>query len=1368
MTSLHAYFHYRDQAAFQRQLAGASPADVNVRDWLGRTVLHLACAASDPAATEYVRLLLAHSGINVNIPDAESHWTALHRALYHGNLAAAILLLQRDDIETNLTDLEGYRAFDLYNTTVEDTMPKKLVAYSGLEVFTWGANRNASLGHGDGDDRAHPEQIILKRIEGASRDSTANGTVGFRLQPSLVRDVQMSRLHTVVVTDEPRGNVRACGYAGTGRLGPGGGQHAQPYLSPVTQFPSEVKVTAVALGQDHTLALTSDGTVLSWGDGRFSQLGYDLPAPHIQSTPRIIGGPLRREHVRGVAACKSASACWTDSALFTWGKNSGQLGYDKIATPVQLVPRISTKVTKPVVSVALNDVAMACLLVSHEVLLVSNDSQSRVSFPSPSRLPSDFHAYRPPQAAQTITTAKVLCSESVFATVSSTGEIFTFNAPVPPTPGERPILVPQRVWALRKQWSAVHDAAIGRDGSLIICTESGHVFVRSRSSSVKIPRFVRVLGLQRAIAVRANETGALAALRQPYRPTPIIPVGNSLAEDVARLRPYLSFSRVEREGVRIEPGCEVLPVRVEEVPARWTIGEEDEEGDAAPEAAAIVRDVQEVLRLWDLLNQDKRARRRPHATAQGIFASSSKLIRGADLVLRVQGAVEFPVHAVILSARCAALARVLGGFGSFHDRESGISFKHIPAPHPKKNGPPCAFNEAPRLAVSGVHAFSVLVLVHYLYTDTLLAISDPRVVRSTSAAFSGGRLQPTQAVRELQTLASVLHLHVLEEPLRVSVRREPLLTLNAHLGAVFDAPASGSASPPDVVLKLADRDVRCHSAILRTRSPFFEAFFEDEAWTADRWEDDGALYVNLQHLGWRTMQYVLRFICCGEEGDMFERLESVDSGDQLLDTLFDIMYAANELLLDRLLLICASIIVDHVTIHNISAVYTEAAALHCEALMDSLHQYIAVNMETLLEAHLLGHLPPRLIRQLVSAVFQHQALKSPFSRLQLPVDLVAAVSRNRDWLAVQDIPSPIVRSQPRAFSKQSPKRHRKSSFPTSPGNKPTLPRTPLLSNTSEDLFAMDETLVPPFVLDAAASVDDHGQPSKLGPWKGKSTPRVDMKAILAEAEEMQSAGRTQRLASGPSTSMSVNRQRSGDRIRVSFSLSAASDTPPSGSPAAPRTAPSPAWRTSAPPAEPPGSSPGRASISRKPSFTAQSTSRTPPTSTHMPEKTQTSQHAAASHLGLGPVISPSKVKMGQTATRHASTGKAWILPPVEPISQPSPGSPVSFAEIQQLQSQPDKAAKDKRSLRDIQAEEAEIQAEVDFMKWWTAEEERIRLETEASIASAASQPKKGPGHAKKSKRVTVSGSDSVGGGGPNVPHSREQKRQVVQRGTSSS
>lgn len=418
--------------------------------------------------------------------------------------------------------------------------------------------------------------------------------------------------------------------------------------------------------------------------------------------------------------------------------------------------------------------------------------------------------------------------------------------------------------------------------------------MRSRGGGgPKSLRFVRVTGLQRTIAVRASDSGALAALREPYPPPDITPVGNNLAEDLARLRPYSSFTRPEDEGRRIEPMLEtsVDPMAVEHLPdVTVTVCEEEEEGDGGGfdlEAELLARDAREVMRLWDILAQDRIARRRPRHEAgafgpgqgqgQGLFAKS-KLSHGADLMLRSQDSTELPAHRIVLSARCAVLARVLGGLGSLHDRESGVSFKLLPAPvqriDARASCPPQTSSEAPRLVITGVHPFSILILLHYLYTDMLLAINDPQLARltGTADAFAHGRLQPAQAVRELLTLSRVLHLEALADPLRSVVRRALPLSLNSHYRAIFDAPISSVSSDVDVVLRLADLDVRSHSFVLRARSLFFECFFADEEWTRDRWESDGILHVDLRHLEWRAMQYVLRFMCCGEEAEMFERL----------------------------------------------------------------------------------------------------------------------------------------------------------------------------------------------------------------------------------------------------------------------------------------------------------------------------------------------------------------------------------------------------------------------------------------------------------------------------------------------------------------
>lgn len=75
---------------------------------------------------------------------------------------------------------------------------------------------------------------------------------------------------------------------------------------------------------------------------------------------------------------------------------------------------------------------------------------------------------------------------------------------------------------------------------------------------------------------------------------------------------------------------------------------------------------------------------------------------------------------------------------------------------------------------------------------------------------------------------------------------------------------------------------------------------------------------------------------------------------------------------------------------------------------------------------------------------------------------------------------------------------------------------------------------------------------------------------------------------------------------------------------------------------------------------------------------------------------------------------------------------MSFVAIQQLQlEQGLPAGKDKRSLREIQEEEQAQQQEAGFLKWWAAEEERVRLEAEE--LSKPRKPKSRRGKAGKQR-----------------------------------
>lgn len=79
----------------------------------------MAASTTTPQAYTFLTTLLKNPNISVNIQDHESGQTALHRALYVGNIRAARDLLLRNDIDLSIKDIEGLTAFDLYNGTVE-------------------------------------------------------------------------------------------------------------------------------------------------------------------------------------------------------------------------------------------------------------------------------------------------------------------------------------------------------------------------------------------------------------------------------------------------------------------------------------------------------------------------------------------------------------------------------------------------------------------------------------------------------------------------------------------------------------------------------------------------------------------------------------------------------------------------------------------------------------------------------------------------------------------------------------------------------------------------------------------------------------------------------------------------------------------------------------------------------------------------------------------------------------------------------------------------------------------------------------------------------------------------------------------------
>jgi alpha-tubulin suppressor-like RCC1 family protein len=130
--------------------------------------------------------------------------------------------------------------------------------------------------------------------------------------------------------------VRGWGTNDDGALGNGGSGSDAPV--PVTvQIPAGVKVTSVRAGCDHSVALTSAGTLLAWGDNTFGQVGNGNFKSPVRK-PVSVKLPAGTKITAVRAGCEDTIALTKSGSVLAWGQNdTGQLGNGgkkNFATPV--------------------------------------------------------------------------------------------------------------------------------------------------------------------------------------------------------------------------------------------------------------------------------------------------------------------------------------------------------------------------------------------------------------------------------------------------------------------------------------------------------------------------------------------------------------------------------------------------------------------------------------------------------------------------------------------------------------------------------------------------------------------------------------------------------------------------------------------------------------------------------------------------------------------------------------------------------------------------------------------------------------------------------------------------------------------------
>ncbi|OIP63676.1 MAG: hypothetical protein AUK34_01090 [Ignavibacteria bacterium CG2_30_36_16] len=178
-------------------------------------------------------------------------------------------------------------------------------------VYTWGYNLYGQLGNGNNTNSNEPVAVVTSGV----------------LSGKTITQVAGGEYHSIALASD--GTVYTWGNNLDGQLGNGNNTDSNVPVAVNTSGVLNGKtITQVAAGNIHSIALASDGTVYTWGDGSNGRLGNGNNISSNVPVAVVTSGVLSGKTITQVAAGYSHSiALASDGTVYTWGYNSdGQLG----------------------------------------------------------------------------------------------------------------------------------------------------------------------------------------------------------------------------------------------------------------------------------------------------------------------------------------------------------------------------------------------------------------------------------------------------------------------------------------------------------------------------------------------------------------------------------------------------------------------------------------------------------------------------------------------------------------------------------------------------------------------------------------------------------------------------------------------------------------------------------------------------------------------------------------------------------------------------------------------------------------------------------------------------------------------------------
>ncbi|KAJ3025943.1 UNVERIFIED_CONTAM: hypothetical protein HDU68_006442 [Siphonaria sp. JEL0065] len=735
--------------------------------------------------------------------------------------------------------------------------------------------------------------------------------------------MSLSKYHSIIVTET---HLYSFGFGLGGRLGL---NHEETTLLPsIVHEISDLCITFVATGPDHTVALSENGQVFTWGSNKFGQLGYETLGSNNEPSPVLVPteviGPLKKVKIIGAAASKYHTVVFSNNGLlYSWGWNVGQLGYEQPANTSQLqqAPRkITSMLQSDILQVSATNNATAVLLTKGDVLVLANHEIKRVVFTA--SLPPLIKSTKDSFNSSIV---KIVSGNHQFAALSKDGDVFLWSPPVTVEEFKSswqqlnfPQTKPKRIWTARKKSMRAKDIAVGIDSTILVATESGHVYSGARRNEVKTKeskghkdvvyfKFSQAPYLSNIRLVYASLSGAFSAIRFDELPPVVSPGPVSLRADLKKMMMV------------------------------------DSDTLCTPAGSPFV-DVEFVFHHDDCEYL--------YEGHQVILASRSPFFKRVfEELSRGNGA------ALETDSYCVTTKSLAS--------DSSVPIVHISF---KKEYYPKAFSSALELIYTG-------------------GFSREWEVNASSAAETrskNGKTRQNAYVKVQSDFFALTRLFELDQTSAIS--GTPLdKFLRSFEFCRCKSEEKFLSSITDVALDLLDGRLFCHQLFLAARSPFFDAMFgAGSQWMLKREKIKGyqqnLVVVDLGHFTMEVMEIVLDWMYTDLNIGYLLRNLCRPTFLEYLGVLIDLLSVANELLLDRLKEQVCGLLSERVDLGNVIELLEVADTYDAKQLKSNCLMFLCWNLSSVIESRLLESAPEYLISDIEETLQNMQIETSPSMR----------------------------------------------------------------------------------------------------------------------------------------------------------------------------------------------------------------------------------------------------------------------------------------------------------------------------------------------------------------------------------------------------